>query len=213
MKVGYARVSTENQDLDTQVKDLYAAGCDRVFHEKISAVTTIKPELEKALRSMSAGDVLMVVKLDRLGLRTIELVSFLEDLNNQNIGFQSISDRIEDSDGAINKTYRLVIDAFAELERDLMRERTRQGFDATRVGIKRSGPKEKVPDDMIIKGLELLATKDKDGNPRTGAAVAKTIGLSRSSFYRRIKNLRAKDQKYSLNPPQTKRLHPAEKPS
>ena len=76
MKVGYARVSNENQNLEAQIEDLHAAGCETIFQENISAVTTIKPELENALRLLKAGDTLVVWKLDRLGRRTIELVSF-----------------------------------------------------------------------------------------------------------------------------------------
>ncbi|MBL4739346.1 MAG: recombinase family protein [Sneathiella sp.] len=213
MKIGYARVSTEIEHLDDQTRDLKAAGCCKVFYEKVLSVTTIKPELEKALRHMSAGDVFVVLKLDRLGLRTIELVSFLEGLNSRNIGFQSLTDSIGDTDGTKGDAYRLIISAFTELEKDLLQERTIRSLIATWASGKRSGPKEKVSDDTIQKGIDLLATPDQNGNPRTGAAVAKSIGLSRSSFYRRIKKLRAEDQKHSLDPAQLSRFHHPAKPS
>lgn len=190
MKIGYARVSTKDQSLEDQVKDLYAAGCETVFQETISSVTTIKPELEKALQGMGADDTLVVCKLDRLGRRTIELLIFLENLNNRNIGFQSIADDMDSSDGSVRKILQMVLTAFSSLERDLNKERTVRGLKAAWANGKRSGPKEKVPDDSIKMGLDLLATTDQDGNPRTGAEVAKTIGLSRSSFYRRIKKLK-----------------------
>ncbi|MEH6404617.1 MAG: recombinase family protein [Sneathiella sp.] len=194
MKVGYARVSNENQNLDAQIEELQAAGCETIFQENISAVTTIKPELENALLLLTAGDTLVVCKLDRLGRRTIELVSFLESLKNRDIGFHSLMDGIDSSNGAIGDAYGIILNGFSELERDLARGRARRGFEVTRASKKRSGPKEKVPDDNIKKGIQLLMTTDKDGQPRTGSAVAKTIGLSRSSFYRRIKKLKADEQ-------------------
>ena len=104
-------------------------------------------------------------------------------------------DGIDSSNSAIGEAYGIILKGFAELERDLARGRTRRGFEVTRTSKKRSGPKEKVPDENIIKGMELLTTTDENGQPRTGSAVAQTIGLSRSSFYRRIKQLKTKDQK------------------
>ncbi|MCZ4283160.1 recombinase family protein [Kiloniella laminariae] len=190
-KVGYARVSTAEQNLDTQIKDLYSAGCEKVFFEKISGVATVKPELEKALRSLEAGDTLMVWKLDRLGRRTIELLSFLEDLNAREISFQSITDGLDATTGPIGKLILMILSAFAELERDLIKERTLRGLEAAWASGKRSGPKEKVSDDSIRMAMQLLETLDENGKPRTGAAVAKTIGLSRSSLYRRIDKLKS----------------------
>lgn len=191
MKIGYARVSTEDQNIDAQIKDLYAAGCEKVFQEKISGVTTIKPELEKALLLLNAGDVLVVCKLDRLGRRTIELLTFLEELNTRNIDFQSINDGIDSSTGSIGKIILMILSAFAELERDLIQERTMRGLQAAWAAGKRSGPKEKVSDDSIRMAMDLLERPDANGTPRTGAAVAKTIGLSRSSLYRRIEKLKS----------------------
>ncbi|PHR10101.1 MAG: hypothetical protein COB29_01125 [Sulfitobacter sp.] len=189
MKIGYARVSTEDQNLDAQIKDLYAAGCEKVFQEKISGVMTIKPELEKALDLLGAGDTLVVWKLDRLGRRTIELLSFLEKLQEREIGFQSIRDGMDSTNGPIGKVLLMILAAFAELERDLIRERTIRGLEAAWARGKRSGPKEKVSDESIRMAISLLASTDENGNPRTGEAVAKTIGLSRSSLYRRIEKL------------------------
>ena len=195
MKVGYARVSTVDQNLDAQIKDLYAAGCEKVFSEKISGVTTFKPELEKALHEMNSGDTLVVWKLDRLGRRTIELLSFLEGLDKREISFQSITDGMDTSNGPLGKVVLMILAAFAELELDLIKERTMRGLEAAWASGKRSGPKEKVTDDSIRMAMDLLSTTDENGNPRTGAAVAKTIGLSRSSLYRRIEKLKAEGVK------------------
>ncbi len=194
MKIDYARVSTEDQNLDAQIKDLYAAGCEKVFQEKISGVMTIKPELEKALDLLNAGDTLVVWKLDRLGRRTIELLKFLEDLKEREIGFQSIKDGMDATNGPIGKVLLMILAAFAELERDLIRERTMRGLEAAWARGKRSGPKEKVSDESIRMAVSLLTSLDENGNPRTGEAVAKTIGLSRSSLYRRIEKLKAESE-------------------
>ncbi|KKJ75171.1 hypothetical protein WH95_19825 [Kiloniella litopenaei] len=191
MKIGYARVSTTEQNLDAQIKDLYAAGCEKVFHEKISGVATIKPELESALDAMKPGDTLVVWKLDRLGRKTTELLVFLEELSDREINFQSITDGLDSSAGPIGKLILLILSAFAELERDLNIERTMRGLEAAWASGKKSGPKEKVSDDSIRMAMQLLETPDENGKPRTATSVAKTIGLSRSSLYRRIDKLKA----------------------
>ncbi|WP_419901175.1 recombinase family protein [Kiloniella sp.] len=191
MKIGYARVSTTEQNLDTQIKDLYAAGCDKVFHEKIFGVATIKPELENAMIVMNPGDTLVVWKLDRLGRKTTDLLIFLKDLQSRKINFQSITDSLDSSNGPIGKLILLILSAFAELERDLNIERTMRGLEAAWASGKRSGPKEKVSDESIRMAMDLLEKPDGNGKHRTGAAVAKMIGLSRSSLYRRINKLKA----------------------
>ncbi|WP_020592830.1 recombinase family protein [Kiloniella laminariae] len=190
MKIGYARVSTQEQNLDTQIKDLYAAGCEKVFSEKISGVTTFKPEFDKALSSIEPGGTLVVWKLDRLGRKTIELLSFFEDLGKRGINFISITDGIDTSNGAIGKVLFVMLSAFAELERDLIRERTMRGLEAAWAKGKRSGPKEKVSDESIRMAISLLETPDENGMKRTGSSVARAIGISRASLYRRIERLK-----------------------
>lgn len=189
-KIGYARVSTFEQNLDPQIKDLYAAGCDKVYQEKISGVTTFKPELDAAIAEMSEGDVLVVWKLDRLGRKTTELITFIEELNSRGIGFQSITDGIDSSNGPMGKLVLVLLAAFAELERDLIRERTLRGLEAAKAKGTKLGRKQKVSDESIRMAKDLLDQTDETGaRKHTVAEVAKMVGLSRDSLYRRMRSL------------------------
>lgn len=134
MKIGYARVSTNEQELGLQITALNNYGCDEIWTEKTSAVKE-RPELTKVLQKLRRGDTLVIWKLDRLARSLRQLIILLDDLKNQGIELVSISDFIISS-SAQSMLYTQIIGAFAQFERELMIERTKAGLeDAKRRGV------------------------------------------------------------------------------
>lgn len=132
MRVGYARVSTEEQSLDLQLDALKRDGCERVFHDHgLSGAMVSRPALEAALKSLRFGDVLVVWKLDRLGRSLAHLISIIVSLEGRGVGFRSISEAI-DTTSASGRLLFHIMGALAEFERTLISERTRAGMEAAR---------------------------------------------------------------------------------
>lgn len=139
-KIGYARVSTREQNLDMQIDALTGAGCELIFSESISSGKERK-ELQKALDCLRVGDVLVVWKLDRLARSLKELVLMISSLNDKGIEFRSISDGI-DTTSSLGKCQLGIFASLAQYERDIIRERTRAGLEAAkRRGRKGGRPK------------------------------------------------------------------------
>ncbi|WP_282611337.1 recombinase family protein [Pelagibius sp. Alg239-R121] len=181
MKIGYARVSTYEQNLELQLKALQEAGCDEVYSEKISSGRVIRPELEKALSRLREGDTFVVWKLDRLGRRTVELLDFIQDMEQRGVAFQSLSDGIDPSSAIFT-----IAGAFAELERNLIRERTLRGLEAAKAKGTKFGRKRKLGDKQIEMAVKLLETPHKDGSLPTYEEVAEVLGVNKSTISRRI---------------------------
>ncbi len=130
--IGYARVSTEDQRLDMQLKSLDVAGCDKVFYDRgISGGKAERPGLEEALRNLVAGDMLIVYKLDRLGRSVLHLADLLARLDNQDVQFWSMTEGINTATPGGKLIYHIFA-AVAEFHRDLIRENTRNGLRAAR---------------------------------------------------------------------------------
>lgn len=131
-RIGYARVSTEDQNLSLQLDALNAAGCSRVFcDEGVSGVTVRRPALDKALKGLSAGDTLVTWKLDRLGRSLAHLIEIIDGLGHREVGFCSVSEAI-DTTTAGGKLVFHMLGALAEFERALISERTKAGMAAAR---------------------------------------------------------------------------------
>ena len=128
MKIGYARVSTEDQNLDLQLDALNKFGCDRIFQEKVSGVSKNRKEFENMLLHLREGDTVIVWKLDRLGRSVKQLIDLMETWLKEGISFHSISDGITINDSAMSRMFYTIIAAFAQLERDLISERTKAGL-------------------------------------------------------------------------------------
>ena len=132
MRIGYARVSTGDQNLDLQRDALKAADCDRIFSDEgLSGTTTRRPGLDAALAALSSGDTLVVWKIDRLGRSLAHLVQLIADLGTRGITFRSLSDPI-DTGSAGGRLVLHMMGALAEFERSLIVERTQAGMDAAR---------------------------------------------------------------------------------
>lgn len=142
MKIGYARVSTEEQNLNLQLDALKKAGCEKIFKEKISGISKDRPEFEKMLHHVRSGDVVVVWKLDRLARSTRALLETIEQLREAGIKFQSLSEPWCDTTSAGGKLIMTVFAGIAEFERDLIRSRTSAGRDAARSrGVRFGRPK------------------------------------------------------------------------
>lgn len=132
MRIGYARVSTEEQNLRMQLDALRAAGCVRIYRDEgVSAVARERPGLSRALRRLKPNDVLVVWKLDRLGRSLVHLIEVIRSLRDGGIGFQSLQEQI-DTTSAGGRFYFHMLAALAEFERELIVERTRAGIIAAR---------------------------------------------------------------------------------
>ena len=180
MYIGYARVSTIDQNPALQLDALKAAGCDQIFtDEGISGGAIKRPALDKALASLRAGDVLIVWKLDRLGRSLSHLIHITKQLGDLEVGFRSLSESI-DTTTAPGRLLFHVMGALAEFERSLIVERTRAGMaSAKQHGIKLGRP-PKLSADKIDHARKLI---DSGESPRH---VAKTIGVSTATLYRCI---------------------------
>lgn len=183
MKIGYARVSTVGQNLETQVELLQAAGVDKLYQEKKSGTTTNgRAELERALDQLRAGDVLVVTRLDRLARSLGDLFGILERITKAGAAFTCLQQGGVDTTTATGKLMVGILGAVAEFENDLRRERQADGIaKAKQAGVYR-GKSPTLPRDRLV---ELRA---KGIGP---AAIARELGCSRSSVYRMIDELEA----------------------
>jgi len=130
-RIGYARVSTDDQNLDLQRDALRQAGCSTIYEEAASGKNAVRPELEQCRKALRAGDTLVVWRLDRLGRSLPDLVQIVADLEQRGVHFESLTEKIE-TGSAAGKLQFHVFAALAEFERGLIRERTRAGLDAAR---------------------------------------------------------------------------------
>ncbi len=133
MRIGYARVSTQDQNTDLQIDALKSAHCEKIFVEKASGAQRDRPELKHALEYMrdNGGDILVVWKLDRLARSLRQLIETVEDLEKRGIGFESLTEQINTTSASGRLTFH-IFGAMAEFERSINRERTRAALKASR---------------------------------------------------------------------------------
>lgn len=177
MFIGYARVSTTDQNLDLQHDALEKAGCEKVFEDKVSGTRSDRPGLIKAMEILREGDTLVVWKLDRLGRSVKQLVDLISDLHSKGIQFKSITDAI-DTGTTSGRFFFHVMASLAEMERELTVERTRAGLEAARRLGRRGGRKRQMTDSKIESAKKLLA----NGVPPRD--VAHNLGVSIPTLYR-----------------------------
>lgn len=181
MIIGYARVSSRDQNLRMQLDALHAAGCEKIYEEKASGAARSRPELDKMLDNLRSGDILVVWKLDRLGRTARQLIELLDHFHAQGIEFRSLTDNIDTSTPAGKLIYH-VMAAVAEMERGLIQERTRAGLDAARAQGLVGGRKRAIDDKKLAKARLLL----EGGTPPK--EVAETLRVSVATLYRYIPN-------------------------
>ncbi|WP_425373702.1 recombinase family protein [Lichenihabitans psoromatis] len=178
--IGYARVSTEDQKLDLQKDALVSAGCDRIFEDRASGARTERPGLREALSHLRRGDTLVVWKLDRLGRTTHQLVGLLEQFEQDGVKLRSLQDGIDPST-TMGKAMLQIGAVFAEMERNLIRERTRAGLAAARARGRLGGRKQKIGKDAVDTARRLM--KDPD---LTMSEIAQRLGVNRVTLYRTL---------------------------
>lgn len=179
MLVGYARVSTQDQNLDPQIEALTKSGCKKIFDDKISGSRGERPGLTKTLEILREGDTLVVRKLDRLGRSVKHLVDLAGDLRKQGIQFKSLTDSI-DTGTPSGRFFFHVMASLAEMERELTVERTRAGLEIARQLGRKGGRKRQMTDSKIESTKKLLA----NGVPPRD--VAKNLSVSVPTLYRWI---------------------------
>jgi DNA invertase Pin-like site-specific DNA recombinase len=182
MEVGYARVSTQEQNLDLQLDALDKAGVKKVFTDKVSGAKSQKPQLEELLKYARKGDTIVVWRLDRLGRTTVQLIQFVEELQKLGISLKSLTEPIDTS----TATGTLVVQIFcvlAEHERNVLRERTRAGLNSARIRGRTGGrPKGLSPKYEKIKDLVKNAYESQS---TTTAQIMQAFKIpSRGTLYR-----------------------------
>jgi DNA invertase Pin-like site-specific DNA recombinase len=138
IKLGYARVSTYEQNLDLQIDALQKEGCKQIYSDKISGVKSKKPDFEKLMEYVRTGDTIVVWKLDRLGRSTVQLIELIEELKKKGIHLKSLSEPI-DTTSASGTLFFQFMCMLAEHERNIIRERTMAGLSSARARGRRGG--------------------------------------------------------------------------
>ncbi len=178
MHIGYARVSTTDQNLSLQKDALEAAGCERLFTDTVSGVRMDRPGLAATLDACRAGDTLVVWKLDRLGRSLPHLVETVRDLSAGGVGFRSLQEQI-DTTTSSGKLIFHIFASLAEFERDLIRERTNAGLAAARARGRKGGRPKGV--DQRKKQVALALKKD---TGRSVREICEIVGISRNTYYK-----------------------------
>jgi DNA invertase Pin-like site-specific DNA recombinase len=180
MKIGYARVSTRDQNLDLQVDALKDAGCERIYQDVASGAKTVRPALDKLLDQLRAGDVLVIWKLDRMGRSLKHLVELVGNLMARKVGLLSLNDPIDTTSAQGRLIFNLFA-SLAEFERELIRERTQAGLSAARARGRVGGrPKGLSPQaEATAMAAETLYRERR----LSVAAIAQKLHVSKSTLY------------------------------
>lgn len=184
MRIGYARVSTQEQDTHAQVDALVAAGCERIFDEKISAGRWTRPELDRLLGQLRPGDVVVVWKLDRLSRSLRDVLVLMDRLQQADVGFRSLSEAIDTTTPA-GRMMMQMLATFAEFERSMLRERTRHGLEAARKNGRVGGRRKKLRRSQEEEVVRLVGSGEK-----SPAEAARLFGVHRSTVSRLLAGAR-----------------------
>ena len=182
---GYARVSTDDQDLSLQVDALQQHGILKtaIFMDKVSGAKTERPGLTKCLESLTSGDILVVWRLDRLGRSMRHLITLVEDLRSKGIGFRSLNEGAIDTTCASGELIFNIFSALAQFERRLIQEGTKAGLSAARARGRHGGrPRVTASEAKVVLAKKLNADKTLDIDD-----VCRTLRISRSTFYRYVR--------------------------
>ena len=177
MKIGYARVSTLEQNLALQQDALKAAGCERVIVEKASGAKADRSGLDRVRELLRKGDVLVVWRLDRLGRSLRHLIELMTELEGAGIGFRSLTEAIDTTTSGGKLVFH-IFGALAEFERNLIRERTRAGLDAARARGRKGGRRKKLGDKQRALAVDLYRQKK-----HTIEEICRTVGISKPTLY------------------------------
>lgn len=180
--IGYARVSTNDQDLSLQINDLVAVGCKIIFKDKVTGTKSDRPGLDDCLKTLHGGDTLIVWRLDRLGRSMRHLVSLIDELKVRDVGFRSLRDGAIDTTTSSGQLIFHVFAALAQFEAELIRERTRAGLLAARARGRNGGRKPISADDPRIR----MAKKMHEDRSLTVAEICSSLKISKATYYRYV---------------------------
>jgi DNA invertase Pin-like site-specific DNA recombinase len=178
VKIGYARVSTRDQNLELQLKALNKARCVKIFREKVSGAVQHRPELQRMLDQIHPGDTIIVWKLDRLARSTRDLLTTMETIHEAGGKFQSLSEPWANTTTHAGKMIMTVFAGIAEFERDLIRERTSAGREAAKQRGVRFGRPRKLNSEQLQLASQLLA------QGKAVRDIAKTFEVHEATIYR-----------------------------
>lgn len=181
MLIGYARVSTDDQNLNLQHDALKNAGCERIFDDQITGSKIQRPGLEAALEFVREGDVFVVWRLDRLSRSLKDLIEMVALLDSQKIGLKSLHESIDTSSSS-GKLIFHIFGALAEFERNLIRERTHAGLQAARTRGRNGGRPKKLSNDKAKLALQLYEEKQ-----HSITKICEFIGVSKPTLYKYLK--------------------------
>jgi len=180
MLIGYARVSTDDQNLDLQMDALSKAGCDRILEDHISGAKAERPGLQEVLSYARAGDTVVVWRLDRLSRSLKDLIEMVTLLESKDIGLKSLQEAIDTSSSS-GKLIFHIFGALAEFERNLIRERTQAGLQAARARGRKGGrPKS------LDKDKQALVVKLYEEKKHTIKQICQMMGISKPTLYKYI---------------------------
>ena len=189
MKIGYARVSTQEQNLDRQLDNLKAAGCERIYCEKMTGTKAHRPELDRMKEALRDGDVLVIDSFSRLSRSTKDLLDTVETLTAQGVNIISLKEQL-DTTTATGKLMLTMLSALSQFERDLISERTRDGLKAARAR-GRNGGRPKAGNTSTDKTrnakIKAAAMAAYDANTMTNREIAEQFGVSTATLSRWIK--------------------------
>jgi DNA invertase Pin-like site-specific DNA recombinase len=181
MLIGYARVSTDEQNLDLQRDALHKAGCEQIYTDRVSGTKAERKGLTEALSHLRQGDTLVVWRLDRLGRSLRHLIDTVTELQEREIGFKSLQESIDTTTSGGKLVFH-IFGALAEFEREIIRERTKAGLTAARARGKSGGR----PKALTEKQVQMLNNLAADRN-NSIEDICKILGISRMTYYRYVK--------------------------
>lgn len=181
MIIGYARVSTQDQNAELQIDALKQAGCQEIFTEKMTGTLKSRPELSACLRTLRKGDTLAVWRMDRLARSLKDLVEIIENLHQREIGFRSLTESI-DTTSASGKLIFHIFGALAEFEHSLILERTKAGLAAARARGRKGGRRPSMSPSDVKKAAAMLSDPQ-----MTKAEVAQHFKVSRTTLNASLK--------------------------
>lgn len=184
MKIGYARVSTQDQNLDRQLDNLTAAGCERIFNEKMTGTRSDRPELKTMLLTLRPGDVLVVDSFSRLSRSTKDLLDMVEKLNKMGVYLVSLKENL-DTTTATGKMMLTMLSALSQFERDIIAERTVDGLKAARARGRSGGRPRSGSEKDRAQAVALY-----EANVMTNKEMADKFGVSVSTLNRWIREKR-----------------------
>lgn len=182
MEVGYVRVSKREQNPKLQRRELEAAGCGRIYEERVSSRQESRPQLEAVIDYCREGDTLVVWKLDRLGRSIQELIGVVNDLRDRGVEFRSLRESLDTNTPGGKLVFHVFV-SIAEFERDIIRERTMAGLEAARARGRKGGRRPVMDQRKIALASRLMRNRE-----TSISDICEAIGVSRATLYRYVKS-------------------------